>query len=365
MIQISIRAMNQATNQYRSSCRWYVLVACAMTLGGVAACSRPSASSGGQFVMADTAFDKLFAVASNVHGKEYTEARDAILATDPADQVEMLNQLKRVAREDKDWKRQLTAEILSGWLTDRGMVETCTEYVRGNLPGPVPLPGFTPSHRAKAIAELGPSVTPRVLEMAYKTRQYDDEDEIAAIFGALVDLQDKRAVLPMIALIDEEKSQVIQRRALSVLAAIRDPRGFETVLQLARSSATDPAVRTSAIQNLGRFDDARASSFLLEVLTDSERPRDERRAAAEGLRNRADPKTRQPIAAALPQAQDQVIQITLIQTLGDIGSSAEIPALKNFAMNASKQLAEYASDAIEQIIDRERREASSPGGTVP
>jgi HEAT repeat protein len=241
--------------------------------------------------------------------------------------------------------------MIIGWVTNKAVYEKCAQYMRGDLPGPRPLPGFTAKHRAQAIASLSKVVTPRVLEMTWKTIEYGDPVESSALFGALAQLQDQRAAMPMIELIEERSSTNVQTSAINVLSRLSDPRGLDLLLQLANDPKTDRVVRLSAIRAIGRYDDARASEALTGILLRKGLADDERLAAAEGLGTRLDPKTRPAVLEALGRTWNQDALVALVGILGEIGTREDIPALQR-AAKRGKLVEQYVEDAIEDIESR-------------
>jgi len=92
---------------------------------------------------------------------------------------------------------------------------------------------------------------------------------------------------------------------------------------------------------------------LIDILKRDQLPLEDRRAAADGLRKRADPATRSAIFDALRRQQDKLLRTSLIQTLGQVGTAADIPALKDVAAK-SPELRERVEGAIEDIQARGR-----------
>jgi HEAT repeat protein len=303
--------------------------------------------------MSDGTFQSQFSIARAERGERYRDARDRILTLEPAARREAFSDLEQIAAAASDWQAQLTAEILIGWIADERTFRTCDAFARGELPRPAPLPGFTVSHRAEAIAELGKAATPRVVERLWKTNEYGDETESGALFGALEKLRDTRAVMPMIALIEDRTSSAdVKSFAAGVLSVIGDPRGLEPVLRLAQDRDVAPEARIPAIRSLGRFSDRRASTALIGILENEKLPVEERRAAGDGLLNRSDPATRSPIIDVLEKAGDRLMRLTLVQILGRIGTAEDIPRLQELA-GKSPQLRADVDDAIEDIQARQ------------
>ncbi len=100
--------------------------------------------------MTDKPFDEYFSEAVSGRRTSYVEARDAILALYAEGQSEIPGRLTTMSADPTDWNKQLTAQIVHGWIGSPAVFETCTQLMQGNLPGPSPLPGFTAAHRAAA-----------------------------------------------------------------------------------------------------------------------------------------------------------------------------------------------------------------------
>jgi HEAT repeat protein len=303
--------------------------------------------------MSGGTFQSDFSIASTERGARYKESRDRIRALEPTARSQASAHLQQVLAGPSDWQTRLTAEILLGWLSNEPAFLTSDAYVRGELPRPAPLPGFTANHRAAFIAELGPAVVPHILERLWKTREYADDTESSALFASLEILKDPRAVMPMIALIEDKTSSPDERSsAAGVLSVLGDLRGLEPVLRLAQDQTAAPVARVSAIRCLGRFDDPRASGGLARILSSENLPIEDRRAAADGLRNRSDAATRPSIISVLQKTDDRLLRLTLIRTLGQIGTAEDIPQLRKLAAENPALKAEI-DDAIEDIQRRQ------------
>jgi len=302
--------------------------------------------------MTSAVFQTQFHTVVAERGAPYIAAREKILAGGPSARAEASTVLRQTSISPADWRTNLAAEILLGWFDQKELFLKSDRYARGALPPPAPLPGFTARHRAGAIAELGPGVVPRVLERLWKTGEYGDETECEALFGALREIADRRAVPPMIALVDDPSTSAqVRGSAASLLSSLGDPHGLEPVLRLARDPKADPAARGVAIRSLGRFDDAKATQALVDLLNRRDLPLDERRAAADGLLKRADPATRSSVLLAAEREHDPLIQVALIQTMGRIGTMADIPGLKNLGAK-DRAIAKRVNSAVEDIQAR-------------
>jgi hypothetical protein len=321
-------------------------------VGGVSACSRAGERTGDPAKMTDTAFQNDFAIASHARGAEYLEARRRLLEADRAERPALLAAMAPVKADPSDWEAALTAEILSGWLAEEPAYAETDRFVRGELSPPAPMAGFTVRNRAAALNDLGAAAVPRVLERVWKSGEYGDETEFATLFEALSLREDRRAVLPMIALIeDPTSSPEVRGSAAAVLSRLGDPRGLPAVIGLATGPTAEPESRRRAMRSLGGFRDERASSALVSLLERADLPVEDRRAAADGLLKRSDPGTRQAVLRALQRTDDPQTRVTLVRTLARIGSADQIAALERLA-GASPELKRQVSDAIEEIRDR-------------
>src|SRR5262249_55697910 len=194
---------------------------------------------------------------------------------------------------------------------------------------------------------------PHILERLWKTKEYADETERNALFGALEILKDPRALMPMIAVIEDKTSSAHEKSsAAGVLSVLGDLRGLEPILRLAQDQTAAPEAGISAIRCLGRFADPRASSELVRILSSENLPMEDRRAAADGLRNRADVTTRPSLINVLQKTDDRLLRLTLIRTLGQIGTVENIPQLQKLAAGSPALKADI-DDAIEDIQSRQ------------
>jgi hypothetical protein len=304
--------------------------------------------------VAGNTFEALFPIAASSRGMSYVQAKSQFLALAGRERKKTLARLKLAGQDSSDWQRQLTALILAGWLERKASFAQCGIFARGDLPGPEPLPGFTAKHRATAIAQLGKEVTPRVLEMLYKNREYADETQRSALFGALVELEDDRAVMPMVALAEDEGTEgEVRVEALNVLAWLGDPRGLDAVLRLANDRDVDAAVREPAIRALAGFGDPRAADGLFDILGNNAVALSDRRAASGALAIMCNPATRERLRAAIPQAEDQQIKLDLIAALGQAGTKEDQPFLAKLAGDEDAATARAAREAMTAIAERE------------
>lgn len=302
--------------------------------------------------MAEEAFENVFQTAVTSRGEAYREAKEAILALADEERRAALAELHRRASSANRWEETLTARILAGWMERPEDFERCAAYAHGELPGPEPLAGFTARHRAVAISQIGPEVTPRVLEMVYKDPQAREPRVQASLFGALVYLEDPLAVPPMIALVEEEDADPgVREQAMNVLSRLGDPRGLEPLLRLTEDADAEASTRETAIRALAGFEDPRASERLLAILADENRSPEEHHAAATALFLLASPATVDGVRALVRQRHEARTLVYLIGLLGQLGGPEDLPLLEELAASDDPEVAEEATDAIESLSE--------------
>lgn len=277
--------------------------------------------------MANDEFTQLFQTCVAREGNEYVAARDAILAAGAAVRAHIAAKL-----EAADWREQLPAHILAGWLDHRAVFEQAADIVRGYPSDRMlvtPIGGtFTPAERAQSLAGMGAVIVPRLLEMLLKTKEYADTAELQAILQALHALRDDRAVLPLANLVGLRAPDPARVFALGVLGSLRDPRAFDAVQLAFASPENSVAVRGAAAVALGLFADRRATAGLLAALRDPTEDASVRRHAARGLGYLGDPAAGDALAALLRGEQPPEMALTIVQALGRLGGSSALAALE-------------------------------------
>jgi len=302
--------------------------------------------------MATESFDQLFSTMLSRKGADYIAARDAILLSNDLKNEAMQEVAAQAA--SGNWQTVLAGEILLGWIDHEELFATCKYYMQGNLPGRRPLPGFTVAHRAKAIADMGPSVTPRILEMLWKSQEYDNFDESSSLLAALKHLLDRRAVEPLIELVDREQHQPEEIRTLAVvvLAALNGDREFDFIENYVSSTNGEDPVRQQMIIGLGEFRNKPAATETLQrLLVDPGLGLVEHRSAAQGMRMQPQAYSREKIMVAIEEAGDEVLLLHLIAIIGQIGTPDDIEPLKRKVL-VSEMVGDYVEEAIEEINSR-------------
>lgn len=300
--------------------------------------------------MAETTLAKFFPIAAAHRGLSYSEAKAQILALQDRERKKAQEELRKISESPTDWDSRLTALILLGWLEPKASFVQCGMFARGDLAGPPPIAGFTSKLRAQVIARLGKEVTPRVLEMLYKTHEWGDAVQEGALFGALVYLKDELAVAPLITLLREPDTSVSARvGALSVLSAMGAAPALDAVIAIAGDITGDDALRQTALRALGGFKGPRAAQFLSETVRNPARSLEDRQAAASALESFGTSEVRESVRETLRTTDDQLIRLTLISLLGRTGDKDDLEFLQKFARDSDPEVAQAARDAIGEI----------------
>jgi HEAT repeat protein len=276
--------------------------------------------------MANGEFTQLFQTCVESEDDAYLTARDAILALGETVRVPLASQLNA-----SDWRVQLAAQILAGWLDHRMLFEQVASRVEG-LPSDSeqvePISGtFTPAQRARSLASMGTVIVPRLLEILLKTKEYGDTAELQAILQALNVLRDDRAVLPLADLVGRRAPDPARVFALGVLGAMRDARAFDAVQQAFTRLENSPAVRSAAAVALGVFGDRRVTATMLASLQDPTENTSVRRHVARGLGHLGDPTAGTALAGLLQSERSPEMALTAVQALGKLGGASALAAL--------------------------------------
>jgi hypothetical protein len=299
--------------------------------------------------MAEATLETEFGDAVREHGDLYREARKAILGRG-------LSTLPFLQAQSKsaDWRISLTANILAGWLQTPALFDQCTEYVHGKMPGRVPITGsFTASHRISAIEELGKAVTPRLLEMAWKTHEYGAPPELESIFGGLTVLQDDRSVLPLIDLMRTAPEEAVRGWAANTLGMLKDERAVTPLLDVLRDRSAPEDLRASAAMSLGGLGAKKAVPELRSVALNEHLDLNLRSSAVRSLGSLGDADSANPLLSILSQPHDLAFELVILDAVGKIGRPSILHELE--ALEASHQteaVREGAREAADEIKER-------------
>ena len=294
-------------------------------------------------------FEASFQAAVRESGRPYLEAKQAILGM----HAEALPLLKAKQAPSSDWKTRLTADILIGWLSQQALFDQCTRYVKGELPGTPPITGkFSVLHRARAIVRLGKDTTPRLLEMLIKTHDYANDDERAAIFGALLRIGDARAVKPLVELLQTSDDDGLRTSAAGALGSFHDPEVVKALRAVLVDKAKSAPLRASAAHSLGELKDSESLSALEKILLEKTNAFELRKAAARAIEQVGDPRATATLVQALTATNDLVLLQVIVEALGTIGDHSSLAALERMAHHSDSHIREEARDAREKVLGR-------------
>ncbi len=290
-----------------------------------------------------------FAIAVAQEGDAYRAARTAILQRgQPA--LPFL----RMQQTSPDWLTVMTASILIGWLTEQPLFEQCTAAIVGDLAGPVPITGSFPARRrVAAVTRLGTAVTPRLLEMALKTKELGDAEQTAAIFGSLLALKDPRAVVPLIETMKTSADDIVGGWATSTLGPLQDRRAAGPLVAILRDPAAPETRRAAAAISLGTLGVRDALPALRAVVADRSANPGFRKAAIGAIGDLGDADSAEMLLATLPGTPELTYQLNVLTVVGDIGGANVLPALQEIERRHPEEpVRDYAKEARERIEER-------------
>lgn len=297
--------------------------------------------------MSNGDFAQLFQTCVTRESTEFIVARDAILALGAPVRAQLETKL-----DAPDWREQLVAQIVIGWLDNRELFGQVTKIVQGYPPPSmlsVPIsPTFSPGVRTRSLSALGTVIVPRLLEMLIKSRETFDVAEIQTIFQTLNALRDPRSVLPLDDLVGRRTIDPARIFALGTLGLMKDPRTFQTVQSALANQQNSSGVRSAAAVALGMFEDRRATPVLLALLRDTTEDAALRRHAVRGLGLVGDPSASEALAGLLRSEQPEQMALTLVQALGKLGGPVAIAALEETRTS-------HADTNVRQAADSTRR----------
>jgi hypothetical protein len=299
--------------------------------------------------MAETTLETEFRNAVSENGEAYRDARKTILARGPE-----AGAFLEAQRRSADWKTSLAAAILAGWLQTPALFEQCTEIVRGNLHDRLPITGsFSADRRIDEIQGLGKAVTPRLLEMVWKTREYGVPKERETIFGALTELRDERSVSPLIDLMRTAPEEDIRGWAASTLGSLKDPRAVPPFLEVLRNHTTPAELRASAAMSLGSLGAKEAVPELRTIALNEHADLDLRKSAARSLGDLGDVDSAEPLLRVLSRPHDLAFELVLLEAVGKIGAPSILPKLDDLELNHQEAaVREAAKEAAGEIKER-------------
>ena len=304
--------------------------------------------------MTSDEFDLQFQAAAKETGPVYVKARDGIVGMRHAALPSL-----QAKRQGGDWQSLLAADILSGWITNKDLFDRATEFIKGNLPGKPPITGqFTPEQRAKVTAQLGRDVTPRLLEILSKTREFGTGDDRQALFGAISILRDSRAVPVLLELLATSEDSGLRVLAADSLGKLEDLRAAPALEAIMKDPSQSKELRGVCAIGVGQLRTPNASALLQGILLDQGEDLALLKSAARGLSRLGDTQATATLLQALDRNADVELTLILIDTLGELGNASCLPALRRLASNhPDRFVRESARDAQELVAERSKQPA--------
>jgi len=288
-------------------------------------------------------FAELLGQAVTSTGAQYQAARDALVRA-----AEFEPDLRRVAATTEPWEDSWVARIALGWLEHADLFGRAAEFIEGKLPGPVPLSGtFSPDRRAQKLVELGPAVAPRLVEIAWKTREYPDDGRSGAVFAALESLALPDTFVPLRTLLGRETALPYRQGAIAVLGSTADSGATAGLRSIALDTSDPEEVRAAALDAYAKHQPDDLFDVAASVLRNATEPRELRITAAESLIQRHDPGTRALLHEVIQSTADTELLVTLVDGLAEHGDSSSVELLRALAARTTD---EVLLDVIEETI---------------
>ena len=201
--------------------------------------------------------------------------------------------------------------------------------------------------------------------------EHKDPEVRKAAAKALREVNDRRAVEPLLATMKQDEADDVRAQAIDALGDLRDARAFDPLIG-ALEGDQSPFVRGMAARVLGQFGDARALDPLVTTL-ETDEDYSVREDAAAGLRLLGDPRAVEPLLAALERNDFDVdesdyVRKEVIDALASLGDARAVEPLRSWlerhaipSLRASDQhVREAIKDALEALEPTPGAERPAP-----
>ena len=336
------------------------VVLSALAVAGLA-CAGPTCARNGKSAaapavkhedpMSGAQLDGAFARVVTEHDGAYAVAR-AELLRDPGARP----YLERKRDQPADWRERLAAETVLGWLDHKAEYDEAQAWVQdpSRRPNKTALGHYQPWDLAKRLAQLGPVVTPRVIEMWCKTHEYDDDYEEGVLFDALCELHDPRAYEPVLELLtDRQRPQPTREGAVAVLQALGDARAIPALSALLLDGGEPDALRDQAARALIALHAPDTRDLFERLLFEPALSDELRREVAMRLYDLADHASLPALERALRSYHQPELVTALCLSFGAFGDKSHLPLLRGELKKISDEDAQQiCREAIADIQDR-------------
>lgn len=191
------------------------------------------------------------------------------------------------------------------------------------------------------------------VDRCIKDLQSQDSTIREAAAAAVGDLNDTRAVEPLIKVLQEDKDSDVRGAAAISLGRIKDIRALDPLLEALQDK--DSLVRSSAANGLGWLDDQRAVDALIRALKDESY--EVRGLAAMSLGFIKNPKAVDTLVAALKDTRSEV-RANAAASLGIIGDGRAIDPLIKALNDQDESVRDAAASSLQKLGWKEGSEKS-------
>lgn len=294
-------------------------------------------------------FTRSLALAVQTTGAAYKDARHVLVHT-----LEFDTDLQRVIKSSRSWEEVWVARIAIGWRQNADLYHDAEVLIDGQLSGPKPITGkFSVGQRIKAVAGLGPEVAPRLIEMVWKTKEYNDDMRLGTVFGVLGQLGLSDIAPPLRTLLTPTTPSIYRHAAITTLGQMHDGQVFSQFKMIARNAAETEGIRLAALNAYSQYDQPELYGFLSSILRNSREPEELRDFAAGILIKREDPDTRLLFHEIIRTSSEGQLLITVADGLRKHGNKESLPLLEALKKRTSDEvLHEVIDETIESIKNK-------------
>lgn len=197
------------------------------------------------------------------------------------------------------------------------------------------------------LRELRFKTTKKDLPFLLKILKEGNQDFRIAAIDKLANLNDKRAVMPLINLLKRESLSLVKEHAVYALSNLDDKRAIPVLVEILKSS--DNGLFKSATLSLGWLADPQVTPVLLDVMQNGH-PAYKREFAARALGYMEDKSAIEPLSSALKVEKDKKTCASIILALGRLKAKSALPQLFEILKSHSDSLTKQSAVSAIQFI---------------
>lgn len=210
--------------------------------------------------------------------------------------------------------------------------------------------------RKDALLALSRFDDPLILDLNLKMLKDDSPDVKSAAISNIKGKPDKRAVDPLILLLEDPDNCMLVAEALGVIG---DPRAVEPLIKVINGNYSlniaperDKAFKLSAVKSLGKLEGKTAVKALVKIVKSNTQKTYLRITAVNTLGEIGDKKATKPLINILTDNQsDMWLRATSASALGNIGDKKAVDSLTKAANEPSTPIRNAAQDALKKIVN--------------